>query len=436
MDNTEKQGRIYRMLWRWHFYAGILLLPFIIILSLSGMVYLFKPQIERAIDAPYHNLAIAGEIAPASAQVAAALKTMPDAQLRHYEMPEFKNDAPRIFIFSKGEEHIVYIHPVTLEVLKKVPKEGRFMAIARNIHGELLIGKTGSYIVEAAACWAIIMIVTGLYLWWPRNAKGLGGILTIRSGRLFWRDLHSVTGIYVSFFAIFLLITGLPWTDVWGDAFKEVRKITHTMPERQDWTINRKEEKQFLMEEMGHSHHNAPFYAANIDDMVAHAKLENLAYPAEIAPPNKKTPNWVIRSNAQNRIKRIVIEYNPQNAQEVKRVPFEKRHIIDKVIGVGVAAHEGQLFGWFNQFLGVLTALALCAMSISAFVMWRKRAPNGVLGAPPLIKDQKIGLGIAILIIIFAILLPVLGISLIIIGLLEFLILKRIKPVSNWLGIA
>ena len=104
MEKIEKQGRLYRMLWRWHFYAGIILLPFIIILSLTGMVYLFKPQIERAIDKPYHNLQLSGSFAPPSAQVAAALKTEPNAQLRHYEMPEFKNDAPRIYIFSKGKE--------------------------------------------------------------------------------------------------------------------------------------------------------------------------------------------------------------------------------------------------------------------------------------------------------------------------------------------
>lgn len=438
MEKVEKQGRLYRMLWRWHFYAGIILLPFIIILSLTGMVYLFKPQIERAIDKPYHNLQLSGAIAPPSAQVAAALKTEPNAQLRHYEMPEFKNDAPRIYIFSKGKEYVVYVHPVTLQILKKVPKEGRFMQIAKNIHGELLIGKNGSYIVEAAASWAIVMVVTGLYLWWPRNQKGLGGILYVRGGKNLWRDLHSVTGIYVSVFAMFFLLSGLPWTDVWGEGFKAVRRATHTMPEKQDWTTSRNEEHNRLMDEMGHDMHNmnVPYYNLSVDDLVAHAKLENLAYPVEIAPPNKKTKNWVLRSQSQNRTQRIEIEYDAKTGQELKRTPFAKRHIIDKVVGVAVAAHEGQLFGPINQLLGVLTALALSLMSISAFKMWLNRKPEGLLGAPPPIKDQKIGFGIAFLILFFALFLPVLGISLLIVALIETLILKRIAPVKNWLGIA
>ena len=50
------------------------------------------------------------------------------------------------------------------------------------------------------------MIVTGLYLWWPRGGKGLGGVLYPRLGRssrVFWRDLHGVTGVWISGLALF-----------------------------------------------------------------------------------------------------------------------------------------------------------------------------------------------------------------------------------------
>ena len=47
------------------------------------------------------------------------------------------------------------------------------MYFMSSLHGELLIGKYGSWIVELAASWAVVMIVTGLFLWWPSNADGL-----------------------------------------------------------------------------------------------------------------------------------------------------------------------------------------------------------------------------------------------------------------------
>lgn len=37
----------YQRIWRWHFYAGLFAAPFLILLSLTGIVYLFKPQLDN-----------------------------------------------------------------------------------------------------------------------------------------------------------------------------------------------------------------------------------------------------------------------------------------------------------------------------------------------------------------------------------------------------
>jgi uncharacterized iron-regulated membrane protein len=117
------------------------------------------------------------------------------------------------------------------------------------------------------------------------------------------------------------------------------------------------------------------------------------------------------------------------------RKTFGEKHIIDQIVGVGIAAHEGQLFAPLNQVLGVLTALGLVTLCVSAFVMWRRRAPAGVLGAPPPIPDARIGWGLAVLIVVSAVLLPVLGISLVVIGLVEWIALRRLPFARRWLGL-
>src|SRR3546814_2281715 len=62
---------------------------------------------------------------------------------------------------------------------------------------------------------------------------------------------------------------------------------------------------------------------------------------------------------------------------------FAEGHVVDRIVGYGIAWHEGQLFGWVNQLIGVLTAIGLIVMAVSGFILWRRRKPDDALGAPP-----------------------------------------------------
>ena len=164
----------YRAVWRWHFYASLFCIPFVIILTISGTIYLFKEEVEGWQDRPYDHLEMQGTPATAAQQIRAALAAVPDATLDGYEIPKADNAASRVIVRQNGQAIRVYLHPETLQVLHTVPEDERFMGFIKKVHGELLIGDRGSMVVELAASWTIIMIITGLYLWWPRHARGLG----------------------------------------------------------------------------------------------------------------------------------------------------------------------------------------------------------------------------------------------------------------------
>jgi len=94
---------------------------------------------------------------------------------------------------------------------------------------------------------------------------------------------------------------------------------------------------------------------------------------------------------------------------------FDGKPMLDRVIGVGIAAHEGQLFGIANQLLGLATALGLITICVSAVVMWWRRRPGGTLGVPAARVDGfTIRAPLMALIVCLAILLPVLGASLLV----------------------
>ncbi len=221
---TEGRGRLYRMLWRWHFYAGLICIPFVIWLAVTGSIYLFRPQIDAWADRDVAVLERTGTPATQDAIVAAAIGAVPGSTLAGIMLPEYLDQAARVLISSHGARTRVYVHPDTLKIIRTVDEGSTWDKIVQKLHGELLIGNTGSVIVELAASWAIVMVATGLYLWWPRNASGLAGVLYPRLGqgaKRFWRDLHAVTGVWVSVFAFFLLTTGMPWALVWGNGFQD-----------------------------------------------------------------------------------------------------------------------------------------------------------------------------------------------------------------------
>jgi len=444
----------YRAVWRWHFYAGLLCTPFILWLATTGAIYLFKPQIEAWIDRPYDRLSITGTPATVAAQVDAALAVLPGSTLHTYELPTSLTSAARVIVDHDGEVVRVYVHPQTLQILKTVREEDRLMRWVFRMHGELLIGNTGSYIVELAASWAIVMILTGLYLWWPRSRKRLGGVLYPRrhgGGRRFWRDLHAVTGLWVSAFALLLVLTGLPWAKFWGSYLKEVRQRTGSAVAQQAWTVGATPRRQLSVEagvfdaHAAHRHHHdaqehAPSATAGdyraIDTIVASVQPLQLAAPVLISPPSKAGGNWTAKSDAQNRTLRVDLVLDAATGAIVSRKNFSDRHIIDRVVGVGIAVHEGQLFGWFNQLLGTLTAVGLILISISSVVLWWRRRAQGLLGAPDPGAQPRFALGLAAIVLVLAIYLPLFAASLLVVKLIEHLLLRRIPSVSRWLGLA
>lgn len=82
----------------------------------------------------------------------------------------------------------------------------------------------------------------------------------------------------------------------------------------------------------------------------------------------------------------------------------------------------------------MLTALALVTLTVNGFVMWRRRKPEATLGAPPL-PSVPARIGVAIIMLMLAVLLPLLALSLLGIALVERLVLSRIPRVRDWLGL-
>lgn len=443
---------LYRAIWRWHFYAGLFVMPMVLLLALTGALYLFKPQIERWEERAFQNLTTDAAVG-ANAQMDAALAAVPGAILHSYRLPEKPGDAAMVHVALADGKTMrdIFVSPQG-KVLGILDPESRVMEIVHDIHGQLMIGKAGSWIVELAASWAIVMILTGLILWWPRG-RGLAGTLWPRLAagkRMFLRDLHAVTGFWVAGLAMVLLLTGLPWADVWGSAFKAVRTEMGWVKGTQDWTIGGKAaDAADHADHQPHDHmamlaqerrQGGSLSGVTLQDIVSKAEAAQLAFPVIVTPPGAPQAfgapprmEWTVRSDAQNRPLRTTLSFDPMTGAQTAREDFADKHVIDRVIGYGIAWHEGQLFGPINQAIGVLTALALMAMSVTGFLLWRTRKPVGVLGAPPAVQHAPRPAIWAAIVLLFC-LLPLFAASLTLVILVERLVLRRFPKIAHWLG--
>jgi uncharacterized iron-regulated membrane protein len=443
------RAALYRTIWRWHFYAGLFVIPFIMLLSVTGAFYLFKPQVERWEEAPFRTGHVARVVLP-SAQVEAALVAFPGAKFVSYRLPEQAGDAALVHLALPDGRSMrdVFVAPDGA-VRGSLDPEERLMEIDKRIHGQLLIGKRGSWLVELAASWGIVMIASGLYLWWPRG-RGLAGVLwprLTRGKRLLWRDMHAVTGFWISGLALVLLVTGLPWAGLWGSAFKTVRTELGWVKGEQDWTLGGEDvhaahdHAAMMAGHAGHAAHG-PTPLDGLDEMVLNAQFEHIAFPAVVTPPGaprrlgKAGANvWTIRSDAQNRPERMTLTYDPTTRRELSREGFAEGHVVDRIVGYGIAWHEGQLLGWVNQLIGVLTAIGLVVLAASGFVMWRRRKPADALGAPPPSSVPARMGGVVAILLLLAALLPLLAASLVALWLVERLVLPRMPGLARWLGV-
>lgn len=452
------EGALYRTVWRWHFYAGLLVLPMILVLSATGAFYLWKPQVDRWEERAFRNLPTEGVVSP-SVQRAAALSAFPGAVMSSFRLPEKPGDAAMVHLALGGGAGMrdVFVSPQG-EVLGALDPDRRLTAVDQKLHGQLLAGKAGSWLVELAASWAIVMIATGLWLWWPRG-RTIAGVLWPRlhlRGRPLWRDLHAVTGFWVSSLALVLLFTGLPWADAWGHAFKAIRSELGMVKGRQDWTLGGKAaapDADEATQHAGHDHaammamagmaHPMPMPmptpssspdAALFDLVVGKAQGEGLAFPALIEPPRGPHGTWTAKSDSQNRPLRATIRYDGTSGLELSREGFAEKHVVDRVVGYGIAWHEGQLFGIANQIIGTMTALALMLLSVSGFVMWRRRKPDDRLGAPPRPTRPRMPLALKLMFGFFLLWLPLFTASLAALWLFDRLALPRLPRLARWLG--
>nr|WP_236702326.1 MULTISPECIES: PepSY domain-containing protein [Bacillaceae] len=431
-QKKKRQSAFYQTVWRWHFYAGVIFAPFLFILAFSGGVYLFKPQIEGYLYSEYTEIEqVEDQRLYYTNQADSVREAYPDSSITSVIVHD-EQKATEFLIQENGVGSSVFVNPFTAEVTGIVNNDAKLTEIFKRIHSELWIaGTVGNRIVELAACWAVILIVTGLYIWWPRNKKAIWGTILPRlkkKGRMFWRELHAVPAFWLSAAILLLIVTGLPWSGVLGP---QIQSVATSPPYA--YSFGEKPESvtvtEDVVDEVPWANENLPvpfsiqssYLPLSMDDSIHLFEQHAIKKPFSVSMPQGET--GVYTASHMDVPKDLATLHMDQYSGAIlSDVRYDDFGFGAKLVESGIALHEGRLFGWVNQALGLITCLGLMGLIGTSFVMWRKRAPKGTFAAPRKATDPKTTWVVFGIMALFGILMPLVGLSLLVLLFIDFVI--------------
>jgi uncharacterized iron-regulated membrane protein len=440
------QISLYRAIWRWHFFAGLLVIPFLLSLAVTGSLYLFKDEINDTVFA-YRNVVAEGTSRlPPSKIVNAALAAVPGSTVSAYREPANPTRSAMVTVATDAGSTLVFVNPHDGKVLDTVASNEEFNWVVKKIHSLEYFGPYANRLMEIVGGFALMLVVTGIYLWWPRRQTG--GVVTVRgtpSRRVFWRDTHAVTGAVAGLLIFFLAATGMPWSGYWGanvnawlttngygypaqlwDAVPASTKLTHHVVEQPGWIV---ENAPVPESEMHHGHDMAP--AIGLDKAMDVAKAAGMAPGFETAVPRDEKGVYTASVFPDNLAEERVIHIDQFSGKPLIDIAYPQYPALGRLIEWGINVHQGQEWGIFNQILMLATCLAIILMCVSAVVMWWKRRPSGRLGVPPAPPSKSVYIGLWAIAIIFGLAFPMSGLAIVGMVLIDQVLLRFVPPLRR-----
>lgn len=214
-----------------HLWLGLGVGFLIFIISITGALYVFKDEIENATrkEVIYHNEQNIDrkQVLPIRMLEKAVVKQVKEKYPVHWvNIPIDKKMSYLFYWYEHNPEgwnyfdefpiyKVAYVNPYTGEVLRTYDEKNGFFQIVKMIHWSYLLKQSwGTYLVGIPVIIFVIMLISGIVLWWPKNKAARKQRLSFKWQNVkSWKrknyDLHNVLGFYASIFALIFSITGL-----------------------------------------------------------------------------------------------------------------------------------------------------------------------------------------------------------------------------------
>ncbi|MFC9786657.1 PepSY-associated TM helix domain-containing protein [Rhodococcus sp. NPDC127528] len=436
------------LMMRLHFYAGILVAPFILIAAISGGLYALAPSLEQVVYRDYLHVDSTGPAVPVADQIRAAQQVRPDLTVSAVRPATEPGDTTRVLFTDPGlgesERRAVFVDPATASPVGELTVYGSSSALPlrtwiSQLHRHLHLGEPGRIYSELAASWMWVIALGGVYLWWDRYRKARqrngsdARLLTVdrsSSGRARTVSWHGAVGIWIAVALVFLSATGLTWSKYAGENVTALRtSLSWTTPQI-DKSLGAPAGGADA--HAGHEGHGAAAAAGGdllganvgrIDSVLATARQNGVDGAVEASIPSNSTTAFTVTQTRQPWVfatDSIAVDGATGQVTDVLR--FAEWPLAAKLTSWGIQLHMGLQFGLINQIALAALAVALVTVIVRGYLMWWRRRPtrgsDWAVGRPPLRGALRqvhpaLAVGFAAVAIAVGWFVPLLGLSLV-----------------------
>ncbi|WP_410675290.1 PepSY-associated TM helix domain-containing protein [Amycolatopsis sp. cmx-4-68] len=355
---------------RLHFLAGIAVAPFLAVLCLTGLVYVFSPQIHDSLyRSDLHVNQVGAARRPLTEQVGAALRAHPEATLKSIVTPPAADRTTRVVLAVPGPagtaDRTVFVDPYTGLINGELSTvENRLPANTwlRQLHGNLQLGAPGRLYAELAASWLPLVAAGGLVLWLARTRRKrpLREVLLPstrdKTGWMRLRAIHGAVGLWLTAGLVLMALTGLAMSHFAGGRADAAADPIHL---------------------------RAPVLTAapvpvppegrpiGLERAVAAAGAAGLSGELAVVPPSGPDAPFTVTEVSEGLpIHRSAVAIDPYTAAVAERIDWSDYSLVAKLSVLGTEFHTGTLFGLANQIVVALLAAATLVLLALGYRMW------------------------------------------------------------------
>ncbi|ACU02426.1 PepSY-associated TM helix domain-containing protein [Pedobacter heparinus] len=377
--NKKPKSRTRKVAGFLHLWLGLASGLVVFILGVTGCLYVFQKEIsdviysdqlyvkppKNAVALPLTQLKQIAEKALNSPNVTATTYADPE---KAWEFMYYKagNDRALTFFGTVEAYKSAFINPYTGQVTGIMDYEKNFFVIVKYLHWSLLLNtQYGQPVVGYSTLVFVIMLITGMILWWPKNLKrnNLNKSFKVKWKAKFKRlnyDLHNVPGFYAMLITLVLALTGMVWAMKWFQTLVYVvasQSITPPKPNRLSSDSTAVAIKEPL----------------NIAFETARKQFPD-AKRIALSAPDGNSKAAVIRAfgyrGKENYYDVDALQFDQFTGKLLGRENFKDKNNGEKLIRMNYDIHVGAVLGLPGKILAFFASLIAASLPITGFIIW------------------------------------------------------------------